>query len=616
MPRKAPAPIAPVLIPVPRSVELGNEQVTLARNGLIVIQAAQPTAHVFAAETAQQALRDLAGLNWPIHAGPAPVDDMGLVIHIDPATPVDDKHRQAYVLSTLGAHVQIQAIDASGALYGVMTLIQLLRQYGRQLPRIRIEDYPDFARRGVMLDISRDKVPTMDTLRGLVDLLASLKINELQLYTEHTFAFRQHPEVWANASPMTGEELLALDRYCRDRAVDLVPSHNCFGHMRRWLTLPAYRDLAEAPDGCDTRWGRFERPFTLNPGDPRSIALVKDIFDEVLPHFTSRYVNVGCDETIDLGEGRSREVVQQRGAGRVYLDFLLKVYARIKPHNRTMQFWGDILMEHPELVPELPRDLIALEWGYEADHPFKTHSAIFANSGIPFYVCPGTSSWNSISGRTENMLGNILSAASNGLTNGAIGLLNTDWGDNGHLQPLVVSYLGYAFGAAVSWALDANRYIDLAGATSRHVFFDSSGATGRVAFDLGNVYTLIQARTFNGTPYGNAAFRPLAAVREIADKVEKTEITAVERALKQLERQVKTLKPKPADAALIKAEFVYAIALMRHGMARIVAAKAGRPDPKPGAALFKQHRSVWLARNRPGGLTDSADNLRLKYDEN
>ena len=76
------------------------------------------------------------------------------------------------------------------------TLRQLLREYGRRLPCLQIRDWPDFSRRGVMLDISRGRVPKLETLLELVEQLADFKINELQLYTEHTFAYRQHKSVW------------------------------------------------------------------------------------------------------------------------------------------------------------------------------------------------------------------------------------------------------------------------------------------------------------------------------------------------------------------------------------------------------------------------------------
>jgi len=118
---------------------------------------------------------------------------------------------------------------------------------------IDINDWPDFPNRGVLLDISRDKVPTMKTLYELVDLLSEWKINQFQLYTEHTFAYRNHGVVWDKAGPMTGEEILALDMYCRERFVELVPNQNSFAHMERWLKHKEYLHLAEREDSpCPT----------------------------------------------------------------------------------------------------------------------------------------------------------------------------------------------------------------------------------------------------------------------------------------------------------------------------------------------------------------------------
>src|SRR6185436_16742198 len=119
------------------------------------------------------------------------------------------------------------------------------------------------------------------------------------------------------------------------------------------------------------------------------------------------------------------------------------------------QFWGDIIIEQPELIAELPKDAIALEWGYEADHPFLDHAQRFAESGLEFTVCPGTSSWNSLAGRADNALRNLALAAVAGHESGARGCLITDWGDFGHLQPLPVSYLGFLAGAGFAWNVEA-----------------------------------------------------------------------------------------------------------------------------------------------------------------
>ena len=72
---------------------------------------------------------------------------------------------------------------------------------------------PSFERRGLMLDISRNRVPTMAWLKTLIDALVLLRYNELQLYTEHTFAYTQHAAVWQHASPMTAAQIAELDHY-------------------------------------------------------------------------------------------------------------------------------------------------------------------------------------------------------------------------------------------------------------------------------------------------------------------------------------------------------------------------------------------------------------------
>ena len=242
---------------------------------------------------------------------------------------------QGYILSITPERILITARDLQGIFYAEQTLNQLKRQFAGtgKLPVVYIEDWPDFPNRGVMLDVARDKVPTMDTLYLLVDMLASLKFNQLQLYTEHTFAYPGHEEVWKDASPMTAEEIQALDAYCAKRFIELVPNQNSFGHMHRWLEHDRYKGLAETPGS----------PICAPP-TRRASTCCACMYDGMLPN-TSRQFNVGCDETFSLGKG-SREEVARFGKGRVYLDFLKKIYTPVRQHDCVMQFWGDIILEY------------------------------------------------------------------------------------------------------------------------------------------------------------------------------------------------------------------------------------------------------------------------------
>ncbi len=346
-----------------------------------------------------------------------------------------------------------------------------------------------FEARGYMLDISRDRVPTMKTLREIVDLLARCRYNQFQLYTEHTFAYSAHPEVWEEADPMTSAEIRKLDAYCKMQGIELVANQNSFGHMERWLTHEKYNHLAKFPNGgAMTPWGTIKKfPTTLDPSNPGSLELIDGLFEELLPNFTSPLVNVGCDETCEISDPEE------------YLDFFLKVVDCAKRRGRRVMFWGDIVLRHPELIERLPKDLIALDWGYEANHPFEKEAAQFKAAGLDFYVCPGTSSWRSLGGRVENMRENLEAAERAGRINGAKGYMVTDWGDEGHWQPLAASLPGIIMGGAFAVSGAKAAKIDL----ERELDAVMEAPLGGLLLKLGTLYLMGGAIRANASEFFN-----------------------------------------------------------------------------------------------------------------
>lgn len=87
---------------------------------------------------------------------------------------------------------------------------------------------------------------------------------------------------------LTAEEILELDKYCKERFIELVPNQNSFGHLSKWLKYDRYKHLAECPDGFITPWGEKYGPFSLSPAVPESIEFMENLFDELLPNFTSK----------------------------------------------------------------------------------------------------------------------------------------------------------------------------------------------------------------------------------------------------------------------------------------------------------------------------------------
>ena len=612
-----------ILLPQPRQVMLKEGNFSPTLESAILLKAENPKKLLFTAEQLANTLQNQWANHWQITTSRSlPEGRKDLVLTVDPHF---QTHPQGYQILIQPEQIEILGADPQGLFYGVQTLQQMIRQsQGKRLTCLEILDWPDFPTRGQMLDISRDKVYKLETLFMLVDELASWKINQLQLYMEHTFAYQGHERVWQSASPMTPEDILKLDRYCAERFIELVPNQNSLGHMTRWLKHSAYRHLAETTDPVQTPWGYIqEEPFSLAPILPETLTFIKGLYDQLLPNFTSNQINVGCDEAFDIGTGKSKAAVEVQGKGQVYLDYLLALHSDLSRRGYSMQFWGDLILEHPELISNLPEDAIALDWGYEGDHPFEAETKRFKASGIPFYVCPGTSAWNSLGGRVSNMLENMRSAAQAGRMNGALGYLNTDWGDNGHWQQLPISYPGFAAGAAFSWCLESNIGLNLQSVLNEIIFRDMSGKIGKILVEIGEEYQRWGLKLPNSSPL----FWLLQERSEALQKFYFTDLTLVRESLARLEScldQLDGVRLNRKDAEILQNELKLTINLMVHACKRalLIYASNEKPDSKlmlyEISGLIADYQTAWLARNRIGGLANSLsrfDGLLKEYQE-
>lgn len=386
---------------------------------------------------------------------------------------------ESYQLIVRQDSVSLVGAGAQGLYYGLQTLLQMIRQSLPALPKLTISDSPDFAIRGVYHDATRGKVPTLETLFALVEKLAHYKINHFQLYIEHTFAYRKHTDIWQGADPLTAEEILRLDEFCARHHVELVPSFSTFGHLYTLIHSKRKEHLNEldilASKDSFSWWDRMAH-YTIDPLNPESIALIREIIHEVRPLFRSRYFNICCDETFDLGKGRNKASAGSSGIGRLYVDFLKKVMSAVQEVGAVPMFWADIIGKYPELLGELPKNVIALDWDYSAEIK-NSQSAKIKKAKLSFISCPGVHGWNNWLNNIHEAHQNITGLAKQGYKDGALGILNTDWGDYGHINFLGNSLHGLILGAAASWNVKtpANAQKPYDAAFSRLEWNDSNG---------------------------------------------------------------------------------------------------------------------------------------------
>lgn len=367
---------------------------------------------------------------------------------------------EGYRLQISKTNIQIQAAEPRGAFWGVMTLRQILEQCeGGKLPLVTITDAPSLADRGYYYDVARGRVPKRNRLLEMADLLSAYKINHLELYIEHTFAFRGHPSIGKDASPLTADDILALDAHCQQRYVELVPSLATFGHLATVLKHPEYHHLAE--DYGVNKYKAKDTPswltgWSLAPANPKTYSFLDSLFAEFLPLFSSKRFNVCCDETWDIGCGQSYDLAQKIGLGNLYVGHLLKLYELCGKYGKQMMFWGDIIRKYPELLKKLPKDAVVLDWGYGYDHNFEAIRD-FQKSGMPFMACPATSSYFAFFPRIPQARANIAGFAAAAKKSGAQGVLCTEWGDGGHYNFLECSWSEIAFNAEQCWNTDADQ---------------------------------------------------------------------------------------------------------------------------------------------------------------
>ena len=378
---------------------------------------------------------------------------------------------------------------------------------GDILPCLQIADYPVLKRRGFMLDISRCKVPTMEELFRLIDLLALIGYNELQLYIEHTFRFQEHEVVWKDASPLSGEEIRQLDQYCQERFIELVPNLNSFGHFERWLRHPAYRHMAECPDGFvrETPYIKRDHGTTLKPNQ-QSLDFIDSLYEEYLPNFSSREFNVGLDEPWELGQGWSRQEVENRGKGKVYLRHLEGIRKLVEKHGKHMQFWSDVLLEDPENAKLLDKHASPIIWGYEPTHPFEEQAAAIARCGLEFCLAPGTGTWKSFTGRWPVSKKNIELACNQAQKHEAEGILLTSWGDCGNHQPWPTMYPGMLHGAQLSWngkQVDENT---LGQAIDCWVYRSTDSQIGKALLEMGKLDQVMDSYIPNSSMHWTLLF--------------------------------------------------------------------------------------------------------------
>ena len=378
-----------------------------------------------------------------------PLSDTGIGLKIE----VGDTNSESYTLKITKEQISIHAGSIQGAFYGIQTLRQIYAN--GCIPCCEIEDAPDFECRGAYLDITRGKVPKLETIKAFIDKIAYYKMNSLQLYVEHTYEFKEYEDSLERTGYITSAELKELDLYCKENFIDFIPSLSTFGHLYELLEKDRYKHLCILDDYTPERhfWIERAKHHTIDPLHPESYPLIKSLIDQYRPNFTSEWFNICCDETFDLKESQRHK---DKDTGTLYVDFVLQIIDHLRKNGKKVMMWGDVLLNHPEQIHKLPDDAVLLNWFYKAD-PNPEQIKCFHDAGKPQILCVGTQTWSRFCENIPIALLNIQNMTQLGRQYGAKGILTSIWGDNGHTSSLALAECSLAFGAERSWNVETDK---------------------------------------------------------------------------------------------------------------------------------------------------------------
>ena len=447
------------IIPAPKQLSAGAGSFTLSQETRVVLADNKSAEDRFAAQDFIDDLKATASVSLSIGSksrheifiGRIEVAPVAEALQRDAIQIPDKLSDEGYVIVSNASQVIVAGKTAAGTFYGMQTLKQLVRSEDKNafIPAVKIIDWPTMRWRAVSDDISRGPVPTVDYIKRQIRTEAFFKLNLHSFYMEHTFASESNPLIGPEGGSLTPAEIRELVNYARDYHVELVPEQQTFGHLHKALRLEKYAELAETPYGD-----------VLSPQQARSYKLIADWYKELNELFPGQFFHIGEDETFELGEGQSRTEAQAKGVGAIYFEHLNRVRDLLKPYNRRLMFWGDIALHHPDLIGNIPKDMIVMNWQYGVHDDFSFAIKPFQDAGLQQFVCPGTQTWNQIFPNTEAAAKNIINFVRDGQNAGAIGMMNTTWDDDGE-SLFETAWYPIVLGAAASWqegAVDRQQF--------------------------------------------------------------------------------------------------------------------------------------------------------------
>lgn len=445
------------LLPAPKKVSWGKDKFRL-EGAKILLSAELQEREQASLSQFTGFVKDYTGISIPLTYSAVPGVPMIVLTSGQRGTAVpsvDEKtgpgSRESYQISVTAGQVAIKAKSDAGLFYALQTLQQMIvcESVNSFIPQVEIDDYPEMAYRGVMVDFSHGGLLTEEEIKKQIDFLSRWKMNQYYFYNEVSIEMKGYPLINYNAC-YSQEQIRRIVAYARARHMDVIPFVEFYGHMHELLRLEKYSGLGIGKYGHD-----------FDPRDPGVQEILKDWIRQYSELFPSPFFHIGFDETWETE--RLKKEDPSIMPKELYLEQLNFVTTACKGYGKKVMVWTDISNNYPDIISQFPKDLIPVIWEYSDDPSSMTKWLTpVKKENLPFFVQSAVDSWGNVYPASDYTFDNIDICLKTCRDEKAIGYITSVWTDA--VQPLLRNtWLFMAYGSAGAWQntqIDRKSFID------------------------------------------------------------------------------------------------------------------------------------------------------------
>ena len=235
------------------------------------------------------------------------------------------------------------------------------------------EIYEDgyFTNVSTMIDTSRCGVPTVKTVKRMLDYLAVMGYNMMMLYTEDVIELEGRPYFGYMRGRYTTADLREIDDYAYEYGIEIIPCLECYGHMEKYLI---WGEASKIKDTSGVMMAREEETF----------AFVEQLISTVTGALRSKRIHIGMDEAWDMGRGKFLDKYGYVPPFDIFNEYMERLISITNKYGLKPMMWSDMYfrisnkngdgyyeedIEIPDSVKaKIPKEVELVFWHYGEKH--------------------------------------------------------------------------------------------------------------------------------------------------------------------------------------------------------------------------------------------------------